>query len=170
VEELVFLSAQQVSSENRIAKILKPTGAQKFAVFADEDETRGFLIAGDIKRLNTEGYGLIVNGAGALAVHNSGKDDPTLLREGVLFVVEENLENARRTSERSVALILNNVLRLATAKAEKTAEPLDTVLKRIYYTYDLRLTQANFVILNSQGGNLVKVGTIFNNEVTLNGT
>jgi hypothetical protein len=138
-------------------------------VFADELETRGFLIASDIKRLNTDGYGLVVNGAGALAVHNAGTEDSTLLREGVLFVVEEGLEHATKESERIVALLLNNVLRLATARAEKTAEPLDSATKRLYYTNDLRLAKASFVILNSQGGTLVPVGTIVNNEVSLNG-
>jgi hypothetical protein len=62
--ESTYLASSVKSASNRITKLLKPTGGQRFVVFASEEHTRSFLIAAQTKRLNIEGYGVICGGEG----------------------------------------------------------------------------------------------------------
>jgi hypothetical protein len=75
-------------------------------------------LAGQTKRLNVEGFGIVAGGEGFLASLDIDPEGSTqLLHEGVLYVVEKGTETATSVASRYFQLILNNVERLIIANA-----------------------------------------------------
>ncbi|MEE4248490.1 MAG: hypothetical protein V2I33_24180 [Kangiellaceae bacterium] len=99
----------------------------------------------------------------------STEEDADLLRTGVLYVVEEGTELTNGMTSISTALVLNSLTRLVTAFNRANEKSLKATFESLFYDTKGHLLSPNFSILNSKGGKLVKVGTVSEGVVTMNG-